>query len=110
MQGNMQAVFVELNCESSFFLFTIGEDGHQQHGAFPGMLSVPPEILKITITESTVERGHGSLRDTEGLWVLLHLLLAVHSWAERQRLDKQDWMLIPQNAFSVGLPPAFVSI
>ena len=60
MQGNLQAGFIEVNCESAFFLFAIGEDGHQSRGTFPRMLSVPPEVLRITITESTVDGGHGS--------------------------------------------------
>ena len=61
VQGSMQAGFIEVNCESAFFLFTIREDGHQHLKAFPRMLSVPPEVVRRTITESAVERGHGSL-------------------------------------------------
>ena len=61
VQENMQAGFIEVSCESAFFLVTIGEDERQCLGSFPRMLSVPPEILRITITESAVERGHGSL-------------------------------------------------
>ena len=61
MQGNKQAGFIELNCESAFFLFTIGDDVHQSLRFFPGILSVPPEVLRSTITESAVESGPGSL-------------------------------------------------
>jgi len=61
VQGNMQAGFIEVNCESAFLLVTIGEDGHQGLGAFPRILSEPPEIIRSTITESAVERGFGSL-------------------------------------------------
>ena len=61
VQGNMQAGFIEVNCESAFFLFTVGDDGHQQHGPFPGILFVPPEVIIITIAASAVERGRGSL-------------------------------------------------
>lgn len=62
----MQAHFIEVNCESSFFLFTIGDDGHKSLGAFPRILSVPPEVISILIAESAGEKGHGTLRDTEG--------------------------------------------
>lgn len=79
----MQVGFIEVNCESVFFLVTTGEDGHQSLGALPRMLSVPPEILSSTITESAFERGQTSVRDTEGLWDLLHLLLAAHPCSER---------------------------
>ena len=61
VQGNMQALFIEVNCESAFFLFTVGEYGHQKHGTFPGILFVPPEVIIITITASAVESGDGSL-------------------------------------------------
>ena len=61
MQGTMKAGFIEVNCESAFFLVAIRECGYQCLGAFPRMLSVPPEGLRSTITESAVERGHGSL-------------------------------------------------
>ena len=61
VQGNMQAGFIELNCESAFFLFTIGDDGHQSLGFFSRILSVQPEGLISTITESAIERGRGSL-------------------------------------------------
>ena len=91
VQGSMQAGFIEVNCESAFFLFTIGKDRHQHLGAFPRVLSVPPEVVNITITGSAVERGHASLWNNEGFWALLHLLLAVHPCAERQRSDKIDW-------------------
>ena len=97
VQGNMQAGLIEVSCESAFFLVTIREDGHQCLGAFSRMLSVPPEILRITITESAVERGHASLWNNEGFWALLHLLLAVHPCAERQRSDNQDWMHMDAN-------------
>ena len=61
VQGNMQAGSIEVSCESAFFLFPIGEDRCQQFKAFPRMLSVPPEVVRSTITESAVERGRGSL-------------------------------------------------
>ena len=93
----MQTGFIEVNCESAFFFFTIGEDGHQCLGGFPRMLSVPPEILRSTVTESAVERGPGSLWDNEGFWALLHILLAVHPCAERQKSDNQDWMHMDAN-------------
>jgi hypothetical protein len=57
----MQAGSIEVSCKTAFFLFTIREDGHQHLKAFPRMLSVPPEVVRRTITESAVERGHGSL-------------------------------------------------
>ena len=50
VQGYIQAGLIEVSCESAFFLVTIREDGHQCLGAFSRMLSVPPEVLKITIT------------------------------------------------------------
>jgi len=56
------------------------------------MLSVPPEVLKITITGSAVERSYGSFWDNEGFWALLHLLLAAHPCEERQRSHNQDWI------------------
>ena len=92
VQGNMQAGSFEVNCQSSFFLVAIRECGYQCFGAFPRMLLVPPDGLQSTITESAVERGHGSLWNNEGFWALLHLLLAAHPCAERQRSDKLDWM------------------
>ena len=61
MQGNLQAGFIEVNSESAFLLFAIGEDGYQSLEAFPRMLFVPPEVRRITVTETTVDRGHGSL-------------------------------------------------
>jgi len=86
----MQAGFAEVSCESAFFLFTVRGDGHQCFGAFPRMLSVPPEVQKIRITISAVERSCGSLWNNEGFWALLHLLLAAHPCEERQRSHIQD--------------------
>ena len=97
VQGNMQAGLIDVNSESAFFLFTIGEDGYQCLGAVSRMLSVPPEVVNSTITGSTVERGHGSLWDTEGFWSLLHLLLAAHPCAKKQGSDKVDCVHVDAN-------------
>ena len=61
------------------------------------MLLVPPDGLRSTVAESAVEGGHGSLWDNEGFWALLHLLLALHPCAEKQRSDNQDRMHMDAN-------------
>ena len=86
----MPALFVEVNCESTFFFFSTREYRHEKLGAFPRLLSVPPEVIRIAITESAVERSHGSFWDTEEFRNLLQLLLAAHPCIERQSSDNQD--------------------
>jgi hypothetical protein len=73
MQGKIPAGFIKMCCVSSFVFVATGECGHQQLEAFPRILSVPPEVLRSTVSVSAVERSHGSFWNTEGIRMLLHL-------------------------------------
>ena len=75
--------FIGLHCKFSFLFVVVGIHLQQKLRAFPRVLSVPFEVLRIAVRISAAERGGGSLWDGQRRRTLLHcVLLAAHSCAE----------------------------
>ena len=75
--------FIGLCCKFSLLFVVVGIHLQQKLRAFPRVLSVPFEVLRIAVRISAAERGGGSLWDGQRRRTLLHcVLLAAHSCAE----------------------------
>ena len=85
MQGDMLVGFIGLCCKFSFLFVVVGIHIQQKLRAFPKVLSVPCEVLRIAVRISAAERRSGSLWDGQRRRTLLHcVLLAAHRCAKRQ--------------------------
>ena len=94
MQGDTLVGFIGLRCKFSFLFVFVGIHLQQKLRSFPRVLSVPCEVLRITVRISAAERGNGSLWDRQRRRTLLHcVLLAAHRCAKRQRtLSQRRWV------------------